>query len=73
MLKLGFTACWLVCLTSTGVGMTKPDPALSYTTDDGVIIPLGPGIKGDIAHSSLLYNEYPLCFCVSVRVYIYIQ
>ncbi|PVD25807.1 hypothetical protein C0Q70_13469 [Pomacea canaliculata] len=44
--------------STKGVGMTKPDPALSYTTDDGVIIPLGPGIKGDIAHSSLLYNEY---------------
>ena len=40
--------------------MTCPDPKETYTTPDGVVIPLGPGTNSNCGYSSLLYNEYPL-------------
>ena len=39
--------------------MACPDPAGSYTTPDGVVIPMGKGIDSAVGQSSLLYNEYP--------------
>jgi hypothetical protein len=39
--------------------MTTPDPSSFYTSPDGVIYPIGEGMKADIGQSSLLYNEYP--------------
>ena len=44
----------------SGIGMTCPDPKETYTTPDGVVIPLGPGTNSNCGYSSLLYNEYPL-------------
>ncbi|KAK7474692.1 hypothetical protein BaRGS_00034057 [Batillaria attramentaria] len=44
--------------STKGIGMTTPDPKGFYTTPDGVLIPMGPSTKADIAYSSLLYNEY---------------
>ena len=38
--------------------MTEPDPSGSYTTDDGVVIPMGKCSKAKIPYSSLLYNEF---------------
>ena len=39
--------------------MNEPDPSFSYTTSDGVEIPLGPEVKAKGTFQSLLYNEYP--------------
>lgn len=44
--------------------MTMPDPKESYTTPDGVEIPLGKGTKAEVGYSSLLYNEYPFYIAV---------
>ncbi|KAH3844594.1 poly [ADP-ribose] polymerase 1-like [Dreissena polymorpha] len=41
-----------------GIGQTEPDPAGSYTTPDGVEIPMGKGKQGPARNSSLLYNEF---------------
>ena len=43
----------------SGVGMTTPDPAQFYTSQDGVVYPMGKGVPAPVGHSSLLYNEYP--------------
>ncbi|CAF0799278.1 unnamed protein product [Adineta ricciae] len=44
--------------STKGCGQTIPDPKENYFTDDGVLIPMGHGVNANIAHSSLLYNEY---------------
>ena len=46
-------------LVIAGCGRTHPDPSGDVTKDD-VMIPTGVGVAAPIAHSSLLYNEYPL-------------
>ena len=43
--------------STKGVGMTTPDPAGSYTSPDGTIIPMGKGSPA-AGYSSLLYNEF---------------
>ena len=48
--------------------MTTPDPAGSYTTDDGVVIPMGVSSKADIARSSLLYNEYIVYDTAQIKI-----
>ena len=52
-----------------GCGMTGPDPKHAHTRDDGVIIPLGPGINTSTQNSSLLYNEYPFRFLVEIKYF----
>lgn len=44
--------------STKGVGRTAPDPSKSVKQDDGVEIPLGPGITAPAQSTSLLYNEY---------------
>lgn len=44
--------------STKGIGMATPDPKGSFTTEDGVVIPMGKNAKADISYSSLLYNEY---------------
>ena len=51
--------------------MTCPDPKETYTTPDGVVIPLGPGTNSNCGYSSLLYNEYPLLKKTAKEVEIY--
>lgn len=46
-------------MVATGLGLTTPDPKGFYTTEDGVVIPMGVSTKANIPYSSLLYNEYP--------------
>ncbi|XP_048732716.1 poly [ADP-ribose] polymerase 1-like [Ostrea edulis] len=41
-----------------GMGMTCPDPKGTYTTPDGVVIPMGKGSNSTCGHTSLLYNEF---------------
>ena len=43
-----------------GRGLTEPDPNQVYTTEDGVVIPYGPGVPANIdkGRAALLYNEY---------------
>ena len=45
--------------STKGLGRTAPDPSEAYTTDEGVVIPMGKGEKSSVDKSSLLYNEYP--------------
>lgn len=45
------------------MGMTCPDPKGTYTTPDGVVIPMGKGSNSTCGHTSLLYNEYPFARC----------
>ena len=45
--------------STKGLGRTTPDPAGSYTTDEGVVIPMGRGTSSSVGNTSLLYNEYP--------------
>ncbi len=47
--------------STKGLGMTAPDPASTYTTPEGVAIPMGKGMQSSVSNTSLLYNEYPLC------------
>lgn len=42
-----------------GVGKTCPDPTVTKELEDGVVIPLGPGVPAPQINTSLLYNEYP--------------
>ncbi|UJR16964.1 hypothetical protein I4U23_003862 [Adineta vaga] len=44
--------------STKGCGQTIPDPKQNYYTEDGILVPMGRGVNGNIAHSSLLYNEY---------------
>ena len=46
--------------STKGLGKTAPDPANTYTTPEGVAIPMGKGMQSSITNTSLLYNEYPL-------------
>ncbi len=55
--------------STKGVGRTAPDPSKTYTTDDGVAIPLGEGKELLDSYSALLYNEYPYCCCLSLYSY----
>ncbi|XP_074645175.1 poly [ADP-ribose] polymerase 1-like [Tubulanus polymorphus] len=44
--------------STKGLGRTAPDSSQSYTTDDGVVIPMGKGVDSKVDGSSLLYNEF---------------
>ncbi|ESO88129.1 hypothetical protein LOTGIDRAFT_206927 [Lottia gigantea] len=44
--------------STKGCGMTAPDEAGAFVTDDGCKIPMGQGKDASIGRSSLLYNEY---------------
>ncbi|KAL8613750.1 hypothetical protein ACOMHN_029607 [Nucella lapillus] len=54
--------------STKGIGMTTPDPAGFHTTKDGLVIPMGPSSKADIAYSSLLYNEYIVYDVAQVKI-----
>ncbi|ESN96355.1 hypothetical protein HELRODRAFT_95414 [Helobdella robusta] len=41
-----------------GLGTTAPDPKQNYVCEDGVVIPMGKGVKTKVKLTSLLYNEY---------------
>jgi len=44
--------------STKGLGKTHPDPSKTHVTSAKVEIPLGPGVKSEVANTSLLYNEY---------------
>jgi len=44
--------------STKGIGRTAPDPAMTVKLDDGLEIPLGPGVTTSHQATSLLYNEY---------------
>lgn len=44
--------------STKGLGRTCPDPSASFTTPEGVVIPMGKGIDSGVNGSSLLYNEF---------------
>jgi len=44
--------------STKGLGRTCPDPSGSYTSKDGVEIPMGKGVDSGVTDSSLLYNEF---------------
>ena len=45
--------------STKGLGTTAPDPSGNYTSEDGVLIPMGYGKRTSVDHTSLFYNEYP--------------
>lgn len=44
--------------STKGIGKTAPDPTMSVTRSDGVLVPLGKPKVDEALRSSLLYNEY---------------
>lgn len=52
--------------STKGIGKTAPDPSNSYTTDEGVVIPMGKGMQDASTKTSLLYNEYPQTYSLSI-------
>lgn len=44
--------------STKGIGKTFPEPTMSITREDGVIVPMGTPVVNDELRSSLLYNEY---------------
>jgi poly [ADP-ribose] polymerase len=50
-----------------GMGKTMPDKADAHTTDDGVTVPFGKGVKSGVANSALLYNEYIVYDTAQIR------
>ncbi|KAB5579650.1 hypothetical protein PHYPO_G00197420 [Pangasianodon hypophthalmus] len=53
-----------------GLGQTAPDPKNS-TTLDGVMVPLGPGVRTGVGHSggyTLLYNEFVVYNPAQIRM-----
>lgn len=44
--------------STKGCGKTTPNPDDYFTTEDGVIIPMGKGVQSKVKNSSLLYDEF---------------
>lgn len=63
MFFLFLDKCFTMFLLSEGLGRTAPDPRATVSLN-GVDIPLGKGANTNIDDTSLLYNEYPLVFCI---------
>ncbi|XP_053185705.1 poly [ADP-ribose] polymerase 2 [Scomber japonicus] len=57
--------------STKGMGQTGPDPKNSVTLDDGVTVPMGPGVKTGVGkHNgySLLYNEFVVYNPAQIRM-----
>lgn len=54
--------------STKGLGKTVPDPKMSHTRSDGVIIPMGKPIIAKDLQSELLYNEYIVYDAAQVKI-----